>query len=405
MRWWRPSGPRRRSGPTPRTSCSASTSSATLRSPSIPDLDQHPRLRKVHAGAWDGVGSMSAVAVSVALDGSRPALETLGGALAALGGESCTRRVRAHGAALLGQLPFVTTPEEGGERRAAVSADGELALVLDGRLDNRNELVRDLVAAAATADAELALLAFERWGEAFCERLLGAWALVLVGRNPARVLCARDALGDRTVFYHLSGSRFYAASEEAAVLALPGVSDRVDETTLARFYAAAPPLPGATFFADVRELPPGHAMRVDAGGVRTWRHWTPGAGAESFRRDADYVERFRELLTESVRCRLRSTTPQMVMMSGGVDSTSVAAVAANVLKARGEGPLRTVSWIFDELRATDERAYMQPVVDRFGLEAHRVDGDGAWPLRDLASWPRHPSTPLEGPYRRLRDGG
>ncbi len=348
---------------------------------------------------------MSAFALTVAFDfdGDRSGVGTTDGALAALGASPETCRIRAHGRALIGFVPFATTPEDESERQPVVSGDGELALVLDGRLDNRDELVRALGVAARTGDAALALAAYERWGDAFCERLLGPWALVVVARSSGRVLCARDPLGDRTLFYHLGARTFGAASEEAAVLALPDVGAQVDETTLARFYAAAPPLPGATFFAQVRELEPGCAMSVDAGGMRTWRYWTPGARGERFRRDRDYVERFGELLTESVRCRLRSTTPPMVMMSGGVDSTAVAAVAAGIVAGRGEGPLRTVSWVFDELRETDERAYMQPVVERFGLDAHRVDGDGAWPLRDLDTWPRSASTPLEGPYRRLRD--
>ena len=346
---------------------------------------------------------MSAFALTLALDGDRSGARVLDGALAALGASPEAFPVRAHGRALIGFVPFATTPEDESELQPVLSGDGELALVLDGRLDNRDELVRALGVAAHIGDAALALAAHQRWGDAFCERLLGPWALVVVARSSGRVLCARDALGDRTLFYHLGARTFAAASEEAAVLAFPDVGAQVDETTLARFYAAAPPLPGATFFAQVRELEPGCAMTVDAGGVRAWRHWTPGARAERFRRDRDYVERFGELLTESVRCRLRSTTPPMVMMSGGVDSTAVAAVAAGIVAARGEGPLRTVSWVFDELRETDERAYMQPVVERFGLAAHRVDGDGAWPLRDLDTWPRSTSTPLEGPYRRLRD--
>jgi asparagine synthase (glutamine-hydrolysing) len=345
---------------------------------------------------------MSAFALTVGFDGDCPGT-VLDGALAALGANADACRVRAHGRALIGHLPFGTTPEEEGELQPALSADGELALVFDGRLDNRDELVRAFGVATGTGDAALALAAHQRWGDAFCERLLGPWALVVVARSSGRVLCARDPLGDRTLFYHLGARTFGAASEEAAVLALPGVGAQIDETTLARFYAAAPPLRGATFFAQVRELEPGCAMAVDAAGVRAWRHWTPGARAERFRRDSDYVERFGELLTESVRCRLRAAAPPMVMMSGGVDSTSVAAVAAGIVAARGEKPLRTVSWVFDELRETDERAFMQPVVDRFSLDAHRVDGDGAWPLRDLDSWPRNPSTPLEGPYRRLRD--
>lgn len=309
---------------------------------------------------------------------------------------------------VLGHQRFWKVPEEVGERQPLSDSRAGADLVFDGRLDNRAELAAALGLTAAEArersDAALVLAAYGRWGERCFERLLGPFAVAVWDGRREHVVCARDAMGDRTLFYTLNRRALAIASEEAALLALPWVSDRLDEATLARFLAVEPPEPGATFFADLRELPPASVLVVGRGAERSFLHWqAEPRPALSRSSDAEHAERFREVLAESVRCRLRTLGPPAVMMSGGLDSTSVAALAATELAAAGRPPLVTVSWVFDELAACDERRYMDPLVERYRLRALRVPGDDAWPLSGVATWPHNPSTPLEGPYRRLRE--
>jgi asparagine synthase (glutamine-hydrolysing) len=292
-----------------------------------------------------------------------------------------------------------------GERQPVVDSAGRFHLLFDGRLDNRDELLAALGRPHETAasDAAIALWAFEAWSEDGFGRLLGPFAVAVYDAVERRVSCARDPLGDRTLFYRSTPRLLLVASEEQALLAHPEVSDRLDEETLARFYAVAAAAPGSTFFADVRELLPGELLTAGPEGTRTRRFARVGpADGVHFRRDSDYAERFAELLAEAVRCRLRATAPPAVLMSGGLDSTTVAALAARELAAAGDRrPLGAISWVFDELPQADEREFMDPMVEAFGLRAVRIAGDDAWPLSDPPSWPRNPVSPLEGIYRRL----
>lgn len=301
---------------------------------------------------------------------------------------------------------FWTTPEEIGERQPLGDAARSVHLALDGRLDNREELIAALPgeAGAEVSDAALVLRAYLAWGEEFLGRLLGPLAVVVLDLPRRRVVCGRDALGDRTLFYYLDRRVLAVASEAHALLGYPSVSSRLDEATVARFYALRAPAHGASFFADVHELPPAHGLSVGPEGVRQWRHWSPRVGTRPRRRsDADHVAEFRSVLRESVRCRLRADGPSAVLMSGGLDSTSVAALAAR--EAADADPRRrplAVSWVFDELTSIDERPYMDAVLAAAGLATLRFAGDDAWPLADPATWPHHPDAPLEGLFRRLR---
>ncbi len=128
------------------------------------------------------------------------------------------------------------------------------------------------------------------------------------------------------------------ASEENAVLTYPGVSDRLNEKRLAEHFAMKTPTPGSTFFADVKELLPAHVLIVKPDRFWSRRYWKL-EGKVRLRRasDAEYAEEFLSLLQDSVKCRLRSVTRPAIMMSGGLDSGSAAALAARELAGRSPG--------------------------------------------------------------------
>ena len=255
---------------------------------------------------------------------------------------------------------------------------GRFALLFDGRLDNREELG----AGEEESDAEVALRHRER-----LDRLIGPWALVLLDRHEREVHLARDPTGERMLCWHAGPAGFRVASEPAAF----GIRD-LDEETLAFFFAVREPEPDATFFRGVKQVPPGWRVTLSERGERRQRFWNPDLslleGSE-----ADSAERFRELLTKAVRAQLRGAGPAAVLMSGGLDSTTVAAHAARLTK------VRAVSWRFRELTEADESEFAQAMMDAAGLEPVWVEGDGCWPLRDLG--PADPNHPFENPYRPL----
>ncbi|MEM7354874.1 MAG: asparagine synthase-related protein [Acidobacteriota bacterium] len=289
------------------------------------------------------------------------------------------------------------------------ASKSDLEVLFEGRLDNRPELLRELglqaVDSQSVSDTLLAAEAYRKWGSTCFERFLGPFAMVVRDRAAQRLVAGRDPLGDRTLCYHLGSNVLVIGTQPSAVLRHPAVTSRLDEVTLSHFFAVEAPPSGSTFFADVRELPPGHTLVYDRQGLHMEPFWSPASLPPiRYRDDRQYVDHFRALLTESIRCRMPSTSVPAVLMSGGLDSTSVAALAAGELaKAQPEARLPVVSWVFDELTGADERPFMDPMIERFSLEAHRIHGDEDWPLRDLPSWPIHPDAPSQGLYCRLQN--
>jgi asparagine synthase (glutamine-hydrolysing) len=272
-------------------------------------------------------------------------------------------------------------------------------LLFDGRLDNRDELERELgiKAEEESTDEEIVLrfLAAGRWDA--LDRFIGPWALVLFDLHAREAHLARDPTGERMLCWHADPRRILVASEPAALLV--DVPRDLDEATLAAFFALREPDPDATFFRAVRQVPAGWRVVLSAAGERRHRFWDPDLsllrGSE-----ADTVERFRELLGLAVRAQIRGPGPAAVLMSGGLDSTTVAAHAARISPT----PVRAVSWRFrvpGELAAADESEYAQAMMTAAGLDPVWVDGDGCWPLRDLDRTAADPDQPFENPYREL----
>lgn len=362
----------------------------------------HPTLRQTPGVVAYSPDSMSACAVIVDRRPQPPSPPSVEGLLAALAHRGPDgKNVLARPRAALGAQYFWSAVEEKGQTQPLSDAESGVDLLFEGRLDDRGELERELGTQPGLADSRLVLAAYLRWGRRCFERLTGPFAVVVYEAARHRLIAARDALGDRTLCYYLGADELALASEAAALLRHPGVSPRLDEGSLARFFTVRPPRAGETYFADVREVPPGHLLVFEDDRLRVERYWPPADLPRiRYRRDAEYVDQFRSLLTESVRCRLRTPRAPAVLMSGGLDSTSVAALAARELA--DERPL-AISWVFDELPQADERFFMDAMIAECGLAAYRIAGDGEWPLRDPGTWRTSPSAPWQGLYWRLQN--
>ena len=345
---------------------------------------------------------MSGIALLLRHDGAPAEEAAVRGMLARLRhrGEDGERLVAA-GSCTLGHRHFWATPEEVGERQPLADPSGRFWIACDGRVDNRDELLAALDGAAATSDAVLLLQAFVRWGVAGFARTVGSFAVAVWDAAERRLTLARDALGDRTLAYARVPGGLVAASEPHAVLAHPDVDAGLDERRIAQFLALAELDGDATFFAAVKEVLPGHALVVEGGKATPVRYWEAAAAAPlRLADDREYAEAFAERLDAAVRAQLRSTAPVALQLSGGLDSSAIAASAA-LLAPRPA--LTAVSWVFDELPSCDERAWIDAVVRHCGLEPLQFPGDGEWPLRELASWRRNPSSPEGNFYRRLEE--
>lgn len=227
---------------------------------------------------------------------------------------------------------LVTTDESDGERQPS-TLDGRTWIAADARMDGRRDLVRELTARGRDAsllrpDAELILHAYEVWGEACVEHLLGDFAFAIWDARRRKLFCARDHFGVKPLFYaRLERALLFSNSMDVPRLH-PDVPDDLDEQALAEFLVLGGHADLArTARAAIWRLPPAHVLVVSGGEVRTRRYWTlPEDPPTVFRHSRDYVERFLELFEQAVADRLR-TGRVAVLMSGGMDSGSVAAMA------------------------------------------------------------------------------
>jgi asparagine synthetase B (glutamine-hydrolysing) len=134
--------------------------------------------------------------------------------------------------------------------------------------------------------------------------------------------------------------------------------------------------------------------------VREWRHWDIDPNPRiRYKREEEYAEHFLHLLRESVKARLRSPTRVGISLSGGYDSSSIAALAALELAPER---LLSFSWIFDELTECDERPAIHAMVEHFNLEPTYIPADGLWPLRDWETWPHNPNMPEGNAFRLMK---
>ena len=304
---------------------------------------------------------------------------------------------------VLGHWHFWTTPEEVGERQPLELEGMPFVIVLDGRLDNRSDLVNELkinpVEGKCLSDAALVLYAYDRWGESCFGHLIGEFALVILDKRGGKLACARDSLGERTLFYSFKGTRLMVVSEPWAIVGAVGQGVELSESAVAHYFALEANEDGQTLFKNVYELQPACVMVVTGSSQRTWRYWQPDPSIIlRGKSDEDYAEPFLSLLEESVRCRLRSTTSVGVQMSGGLDSTSLACLAARML---AQQPLTTISYVFDELLDCDERKYINEVKTHSGIRSIQILGDNLWPYKEWQKWPHNPNNPELNLYRLL----
>ncbi|MDQ7041874.1 MAG: lasso peptide isopeptide bond-forming cyclase [Rhodothermus sp.] len=347
---------------------------------------------------------MSAIFGLIHFDGRPIAITSLRPALDVLAHRGPDGQGRwQEGPVLLAHWMLHTTPESLYEQQPLMASEGDLVLVADARIDNRDELLAALQlrsnAERPITDAELILAAYRRWGEACPDRLIGDFAFAIWDRRARRLFAARDGMGVRPFYYLHDGRRFAFATLLPAVRLLPDVPQDLEEELILRFLTRTlEQEKERTFYRSIRRLPGGHALQVDAREMRLWRYWQPDLEQElRFRTEAEYVEAFRACFEEAVRCRLRSAFPIGSQLSGGLDSSSVTSMAAWLL---GKQPLHTYSAIFPELpeerRAQmDEQAYAEAVLQRYAnIEPHFFRPEFESPLVALENLLAHYDQPF-----------
>ncbi|MEE8309357.1 MAG: asparagine synthase-related protein, partial [Hyphomicrobium sp.] len=291
---------------------------------------------------------------------------------------------------------LATTPEALRERLPFTHVASGCVITADARLDNRDELLTALglrERAGTIGDGEIILSAYLTWDTSCVARFLGDFAFAIWDPRRHCLFCARDQFGMRPfTYHHTPGRLFVFASEPRAVLMQPRTPYRINEGRIADFLVGE--LEGidktSTFFSDVYRLPPAHTLTVSSKGVRVQRYWSLEPGPElRLSSDEAYAEAFLEVFTEAVRCRLRSVGPVGSMLSGGMDSGSIVAVARTLLAEAGQGPLPTFSAVGSEPSTCIETRTIQAALTMDGLAPTSIgvdDLDQLMPELDDASW-------------------
>lgn len=285
------------------------------------------------------------------LDGRPVTVETLQPAMAAIaqyGGDG--RDIWISGPVGLGAHVLRLEPESAGEKLPLTR--GELTIAADVRLDNRAELFAALgISASERAglpDSDLILRAYAQWGEACPEHLVGDYAFAIWDAREQRLFAARDHIGARPFYYYHAARIFAFATDIRGVLAFPGVPDEIDEAEIAHYLLSRSI--GYhdnvhTFFKNLDKLPFGHRLVLDRAGLRAARHWHPENFPEiRLATLDDYADRLYMLVEQAVADRLRTNARVGAHLSGGLDSSSVAVLAARLLKMRGAPSPGMFSW-------------------------------------------------------------
>jgi asparagine synthase (glutamine-hydrolysing) len=249
------------------------------------------------------------------------------------------------------------------------SADAALAITYNGEVYNFQQIRTELEGLGhrfvSHSDTEVILVAYRQWGVQCIQRFRGMFALAIWDARARELVLARDRAGKKPLFYRLDQHGIAFASEAKAFLAEPDFNPRMDAAAIWQYlsyqYVPAP----QCAFHGVSKLPPAHYLLVRNGRVSINRYWRLSYQAKRRISEQEAEHALLELLSDSVRLRMISDVPVGVFLSGGVDSATIAALAARA----GHGQVKTFSIGFREA-AFNELDYARLVASRYATDHH-----------------------------------
>jgi asparagine synthase (glutamine-hydrolysing) len=305
---------------------------------------------------------------------------------------------RADRSRLAGALaPCHATLAQDGPLSVAYSGDASAEraplCLLDGYLDNASELRRALGWDESSDEERLLAACWHRWGFDLPARMRGDFALLVWDQDRGEGLLARDQLGVRSMFLHEAFGALCFASEMRQLLALLTSRPGPDPVSVAHWITMSNRPGDATLYAGVRRLNPGSALLLDGQGAREVRYWAPRFIEPLSEPPAELVERARAALDRAVGLRISERGTTGVLMSGGLDSSSIAALTSIHAPGRTSAqsavfpdhPRVDEAELIDELRAALDLPGFTAEVRAGGLLASALDSTAEWQL-PLRSW-------------------
>jgi asparagine synthase (glutamine-hydrolysing) len=279
------------------------------------------------------------------------------------------------------------------------SADGMRTIVFNGEIYNYVELRDELRALGhtfrSTGDTEVLLHAYEQWGADCLPRLNGMWAFVIADRSRKVLFGSRDRFGVKPLYYSRTDDCLLMASEIKGILVSGHYTPATNWTTASRYLLQRRlDENDETFYEGIRQIPPGSAFEINRrGDVRQWKFWSLET-LPTFP-VPDPPKAFASLFADAVRVRMRSDVPVGVCLSGGLDSTSILALAAAQRRSAGvSDPLQAFCYTAPEF---DESRYVSDTLAMTGAEVNHVDVTPArlWDNLRRAMW--HYDEPVHSP--------
>ena len=254
--------------------------------------------------------------------------------------------------------------------------DSSRWIVYNGEVFNHSDLRPELEAAGhrykSHCDTEAILHSYEEFGPGSLHRFRGMFSYVIWDQRSRTLFCARDRLGIKPFYYYFDGKLFAFASEIKALLEHPAISAALEESSVPESLAFGYVSTDRTLFRNIRKLMPGHYMKIAVDGDRLTQrieqYWdAPFENSTERRTDEEWIRECRARLEETVRMRLMSDVPLGVFLSGGLDSSAIAAL----MKGMVTGPLKTFSVGYDEEQYSELR-FARQVAAHIGSDHHEV---------------------------------
>jgi len=264
-------------------------------------------------------------------------------------------------------------------------SDLGMVITWDGRLDNREELTRQLGGALAPTWTDLSIVAsaYEKWNTGSFQKIIGDWALSIWNPGDRSLTLARDFAGTRQLFYSVQKDHATWCTILDPLLLLAGHSFKLEEEYIAGWLSHFPSCE-LTPYIGIRSVAPASFVRIESKNQSITRFWDFNpSNSIRYRTDQEYEDHFRFVLSESVRRRVRSDSTVMSELSGGMDSSSIACIADTVIK-QGAGDaveLDTISYYDDSEPNWDERPYFTKVEEKLRKQGHHIDVGHQNPFR------------------------
>ncbi|HMU33842.1 MAG TPA: asparagine synthase (glutamine-hydrolyzing) [Pyrinomonadaceae bacterium] len=271
------------------------------------------------------------------------------------------------------------------------SEDGTVVVMMNGELYNyrevRSELKKDRIMFVTETDTEILPHLYKKYGDAFIDHVNGMYAFSLWDLAKRRLILARDRFGEKPLYYGVFDGKLIWASELKALIAHPSVTTELDLNALRHYlsfdYVPAP----LSIFKGIYKLPAAHMLIVENGEIKRRRYWDVAADPQARSKEATLekrAEELRELLSDSVRMRLVSDVPLGILLSGGIDSSTIAAFAVQHATER----VKTFSIGFEE-DSFDESKFARSVAKHLNTEHYedKLSATTAGELiEDIGEW-------------------